>query len=668
MEHFVSEWELLTSDPYILDIVKHCHIEFIDGIGPVQSIEPPQGHFSVREEMIIQSEIEKLLEMEVLREVSYTIGQFLSPIFLKKKKNGEYRLILNLKDLNKFIPYHHFKMDTFEIAVNLVTKDMLMASIDIRHAYYSIKIADEHQKYLRFRFRDKLFQFCTLPNGLAHGPLLFTFLLKPMYASLRNKGHISTGFIDDSLLGGNTVQECIDNIHDTTSLMTNLGFMINQEKSVLVPTKVIKHLGNIIDSEQMIVYLPDDKKDQIADECRKLYNSHTATIRSVARVTGLIVASFSAVEYGKLFYRNLERAKAFALKQSKGDFDAYMHISISMKQDLKWWFTNIHQQIRHLDRGNPDLVIQTDSSYLGWGLVFDGNKVGGRWTKEEKTLHINVLELKAILFALRALADKISNKHIKILSDSTTAVCYVTNFGGCKSIACNQVSKDIWLWCIEHNVWITCAHVAGKDNEADAPSRQFSDNTEWELRNDIFQKICNTWQTPSTDLFASRLNHKVQTYCSFQPDPGAAYIDAFSIDWSSFHCSYLFPPFSMINRCICKIQKDQARAVIVVPLWTTQSWFPALLRILTDHPRVIPKSKSLLSMPHLDQVHPMWRKLKLIACRVSGIPSETEAFLAEQPLFSLPHGDYQQEKNTNHQSTGGSFSVINTKFVKHLPL
>jgi hypothetical protein len=48
--------------------------------------------------------------------------QFLSPIFLRPKPNGEYRMILNLEKINEFVPYHHFKMDTFEIALKLINK------------------------------------------------------------------------------------------------------------------------------------------------------------------------------------------------------------------------------------------------------------------------------------------------------------------------------------------------------------------------------------------------------------------------------------------------------------------------------------------------------------------------------------------------------------------
>jgi len=44
-------------------------------------------------------------------------------------------------------------MDTFERAIKLLKKYCFMASLDLRHAYYSVPIAEEHRKYLRFIWR-----------------------------------------------------------------------------------------------------------------------------------------------------------------------------------------------------------------------------------------------------------------------------------------------------------------------------------------------------------------------------------------------------------------------------------------------------------------------------------------------------------------------------------
>ena len=97
-------------------------------------------------------------------------------------------------------------MDTFEIALTMITKDMFMCSIDLRHAYYSVPVAKEHRKYLRFVWKGQIFEFTCAPNGLSCLPNRFTKLLKPVYAKLRTETEICTGFIDDSLIGQGQIQ------------------------------------------------------------------------------------------------------------------------------------------------------------------------------------------------------------------------------------------------------------------------------------------------------------------------------------------------------------------------------------------------------------------------------------------------------------------------------
>ena len=67
-------------------------------------------------------------------------------------------------------------------------------------------------------------------------------------------------------------------------------------------------------------------------------------------------------------------------------------------------------------RGNPEVVFTTDASLVGWGATREGTRTGGFFTEEEKgtalePTHINVLESKAVFFALKALGDDIYDKH-----------------------------------------------------------------------------------------------------------------------------------------------------------------------------------------------------------------------------------------------------------------
>lgn len=120
--------------------------------------------------------------------VSSFRGRFYLSCFLRLKKNGiDYRMILNLKELNKFVAYQHFKMDSLKCVTSLMTQGCYMASVDTRDAYYTVPVALEHQKYLKFTWRDKLYQYTCLTNGLASAPRIFTKLLKTVFKVLRQK-------------------------------------------------------------------------------------------------------------------------------------------------------------------------------------------------------------------------------------------------------------------------------------------------------------------------------------------------------------------------------------------------------------------------------------------------------------------------------------------------
>ena len=132
------------------------------------------------------------------------------------------------------------------------------------------------------------------------------------------------------------------------------------------------------------------------------------------------------------------------------------------------------------------------------------------------------------------------------------------------------------------------------------------------------------------DLFASRLNFKAHQYVSWRPDPGAQFINAFLMNWKPYNF-YAFPPFSLLATCLQKREQDQSTGILIVPMWTTQPWFTLLLDLLTDNPLALPQTDSLLFLAHSNAIHPLNRRLQLMACKVLGCPSRRETFQAKQP-------------------------------------
>ena len=144
----------MTSDVNILQTIAGDCIEFISQ-PPNQWAYPPN---SIQRDHtpLVDREISSLLDKGVIVSCAHEPGEFISPIFTVPKKDGTVRPILNLKKLNSYITNSHFKMDAIRTILGLVTPNCWMASLDLKDAYYSVRIHPNFQKYLKFTYNGTL--------------------------------------------------------------------------------------------------------------------------------------------------------------------------------------------------------------------------------------------------------------------------------------------------------------------------------------------------------------------------------------------------------------------------------------------------------------------------------------------------------------------------------
>ena len=109
--------------------------------------------------------------------------------------------------------------------------------------------------------------------------------------------------MDDTYLPGDSVTSCQRNVQHTVQLIQELGFNINETKSVLLPTQSLEFLGYILDSLTMTITLTSRRKTNIKEVCQKLLSNSSHKIRFVSAVIGMIIAALPAVKYGALHYR-----------------------------------------------------------------------------------------------------------------------------------------------------------------------------------------------------------------------------------------------------------------------------------------------------------------------------------------------------------------------------
>ena len=210
----------------------------------------------------MSGEVQQLLGKSVVVDVEPIQGHVFSNLILRPKKDGGHRLILDLTWVNLHLEYEHFKMTSINTAREM--------------------IAEELRHYLRFRWNGRLFQFRVLPNGLARAPRIFTKILAPAFARLREKGVETFPYIDDSFLLSNSYEKCQEGLEELQTLLVSLGFMIHRQKSVLEPTKELTFLGFVLDSKEFKIFLPIEKEEKLRTVARETLSENSPTIREVA--------------------------------------------------------------------------------------------------------------------------------------------------------------------------------------------------------------------------------------------------------------------------------------------------------------------------------------------------------------------------------------------------
>ena len=164
------------------------------------------------------------------------------------------------------------------------------------------------------------------------------------------------------------------------------------------------------------------------------------------------------------------------------------------------------------------------------------------------------------------------------------------------------------------------------------------------------------------DLFATRINSKSRRYYSYSPEPEAAGTDAFLCNWNTENF-YAFPPFSLISRVLQKIENENSEGILIVPAFTTQPWFPRLLRLLIKPPVKLPNSRDSLYFPFRRKEQPQLPNMKLMACLVSGDSMKTKAFQDRLQIFWSTSGELGLNSDMEDILENGLGFVLKKKLI-----
>ena len=447
-----------------------------------------------------------------------------------------------------------------------------------------------------------------LPFGLNTAPRVFSEVMKVIKRWARLLGMLLFQYLDDWL----QLNLCRRSLAHQTSLLLQkceeLGLLVNLEKSETVPLQEIVFLGDLLDFSTGFIFPTQERFASIRDKILKVTRHESASLKLLQSLMGSIASTEKIVPFGRFHARSLQLLINQNISRAAPQ-SARITLSLPVLQDLQWWSIEDHV-FRGLAMSTviPDLQVQTDASTTGWGVSFQGSVLSGTWSQQETSLHINVLEMKAVLLACQRLLYHFRHKCVLFLIDNQTVVSYLSKQGGTRSQQLMAVTRQVLTLAEQELILIKAQHIKGQLNVvADLASRRgYVVNTEWAISTRMFQVIQNQspWGPASIDLFANSLNHRLPLYVSPCPDPAAMSVNALVVGWPRNAVLYAFPPTTIMDRVQHKIVRERPTFLLLIaPRLLEAPWYPLLQQLPCVKTFLLPLQIGDLVQPHWNHAH-----------------------------------------------------------------
>lgn len=529
-----------------------------------------------------------------------------------KKGRKQWRFVLDSRFLNQHLVQRHFRLESLPEIRALMQRGDWLASIDLSDAFLHVPINRQHRRLLAFRALGRQYRFAVMSFGTSVAPRVFTMMLKPVLAHLHQLGIRATAYLDDLLLCAATEMEALHAVATARRLLKELGFLINEEKSVTRPTRRLEHLGFVFNTHTWCIRLPRDKCAAIRKDARRVLRANgdgSLTVRRLAGLLGKVIAAMPAARALEFRRHSLARCVEYGLRRNKRNYNARVRLSRTALRDVSWLTKRSLQYSngQPITPPTPDAVLTTDASPNGWGATLDID--GCRWStfghfsRRQSRLSSNWREATGVTRAFFAFRRRLRRvRTVLIRTDNTTTLSILRRFGS-RHRHLGVALEPLLRFVLRHRIVLLAEHVAGAENgAADRLSRITPSRNEWHLRRSALAAAVTHFDVqPTIDWFASYNSHLCPRYVSRCPDPRAVAVDALRQPWHG-EFGLFVPPINLLSRVVSRIARQHAHGIVVVPAWPSRPWWSTLMSLTTCRPLPLPRDAMVVD--HLPS-HPM---------------------------------------------------------------
>ena len=597
----VDQWRKLGASKELLrDIKEGVAVEFTAGPPPPYDCGASCVDLTQRERAWLEQEVTRLLLLGAIEVAPEAERTHVSKVFLVEKGNStpttpKFRIVVDLRPMNAHCPDGTCRVEGLRELPPMLERGDYLTAVDLTDGYFHLSVRECDRRYMTFHLAGfGYFRYVAMPFGWNLAPGHFCRLLEPIVKSLRSPGWQSgkpgagarlLWYLDDWLLIARTEGESRALTRRFLDLLRSCGLSVNEAKCTLTPSQRLKHLGLVVDSALGTFELDVTKLQRLREEARHMLAAVQQTgrvpARALAKLLGLCEFATPAVPFMRHHLRSLYDSLPH------NDWGGYTALGKPARRDLRWLVRlAATEAAKSIWPRRPTAKLYTDASKFGWGALLDGEEARGFFTLVESSMHINVLETKALTRALQVFGPRMRDLVVQHFIDSTAALGATTKLVS-KSPDMMDALRELYAELLKYRWEVHSEWISTHDNVGADRLSRVTDDVDWQLNPCVF-KALGGQQLFDVDRFASDTNALAPRFNSRWACPGSTGVDALlQNDWAHT-VSWCNPPWPLLADLAAILRDTGARAAVVAPFWPAAPWRAPLHDLATwvvDLPR-----------------------------------------------------------------------------------
>ena len=400
----------------------------------------------------------------------------ISPLSTRAKKTSlDRRVILDLSfpvgsSVNDGIPKDSYmgfhinltfpKVDEFAVRIFRLGTGCHMFKIDLSRYFRQIPLDPGDYSLIGYVVDGKIYFDKVLPMGMRSAPYIAQRITNAIAYIHRTMGYFLLNYIND-FVGAEVKERIWEAYKALEQLLQELRVETAPEKLV-PPTTRLEFLGITFDSDTMTMEISQEKMAEIKQELSTWLLKTRANRREVESLVGKLQFMAKCVKAGRIFLgrlihwiRHMDRSQSYS-------------VPVEARKDIAWWarFTEEYNGISLIwmhREPTTDRIIATDACPKGFGGTMGMEYFRARFPLDVQSKNIAVLEMWAVMVALKLWAKQLKGLYFWIHVDNE-AVASVLNTGKGRDTELQNALREITFIAATNEFVIKARHIPGVTN------------------------------------------------------------------------------------------------------------------------------------------------------------------------------------------------------------